>query len=211
MIWLWLACSTSITERVAGDLSVSLDEVWESCQEFADPDDVGACMLEALKARDQLVSAQCGRVVGRWRGQCVLQAAEAAHGSLSGRYRACKKDPDTVESCRFLLWQADVLAVLPGHPDHAHELMGIREVIKAHRLYAKKDNPDLQREIWAWFWGAWWEQMELHSPSGRDLNRCRAFASPIDVRLCQELAPAAFQWIDERVHPPDAPSVDSPQ
>jgi len=202
LIWLWLACSTSLTGWLAGDVNVPLETVWQSCQEFPDPDDIGACMLEALAARDQLVSAQCARVVGRWRGQCVLQASEAENGSLSSRYQTCRQDPNTAASCRFQLWQADVLALLPGHPDHAYELQGIREVIKAHRLHAKKDNSSIQEDIWAWFWGAWWEQMEQHSPSGRDPGRCNDFPLSIDARLCRELSPAAFKWIDGRLHPP---------
>jgi hypothetical protein len=131
----------------------------------------------------------------------VLQVGEREVGALSARYQRCKQSAGDGQNCRFQLWQADVLALQPGHPNHALELGGMRTVVQQHQLHGADENPAIGDEMWAWFWGAWWEQRGGQALLSGDLTSCDGFSSPIDSRLCKEWAPAALQWIDARVPP----------
>ena len=208
MLWLLLACSVSGPEKLAGDGEVPLDQAITACATLAEPDRAGSCMVTALEVRDTLTEATCARVPGRWRGLCVLQAMAATHGALKRRYQDCAAMPGDTRNCRFRLWQADVLALQPGHPDHAMELEGMREVVKRHRFHIAETHPGIGDDMWTHFWGAWWEQQHATKPIGRDLDKCQEFPSPIDVRLCRKWAPSAFQWLDSRL--PSAETVRAP-
>ncbi len=202
MLWLWLACTVSGPDKLAVDKSVPLQSAKVACMEHADPDLVGKCMVRALEARDQLNLGQCAAVTGRWRGLCILQVEKRDHGALGTRYSRCKDTSGDPRTCRFLLWQNDVMALQPGHPDHALELEGMRELVKQHKHHVGDINPLVDDEMWVWFWGAWWEQRQTQDDRGRALTRCNEFPSPIDVRLCREWSSAAFEWIASRIHPP---------
>jgi len=212
MIWLWLACSVAGPDGLAEDASVPLEQALSACGTHPDPDLAGKCMMNSLKARDLLETARCGVVTGRWRGLCVLEKGERSNGSLKGRYKKCAQSTTDERDCRFQLWQADVMALEPGHPDHALELEGMREVVKRHHFLASDTNPNISDDMWTWFWGAWWEQRESQQPTGRDPARCEGFLSPLDVRLCKKWAPEASEWSKTRVPasdgglmPPGAP------
>jgi len=208
MFWLLLACSVSAPDSKATDVSVPLNEAMTACASHADPDRSGKCMVTALQTRSMLTSAECARVTGRWRGLCVIEAMEAVHGPLKRRYQDCAAMPGDARNCRFRLWQADVLALQPGHPDHALELEGMREVVKRHRLYIAEFHPGIDDEMWTRFWGAWWEQRGATDTTIRNPETCEAFPSPIDIRLCKKWAPAAYEWLDKRL--PSAGTIRAP-
>jgi hypothetical protein len=199
MFWLLLACSASGPDKLALDPGVALDQAISACATHGDPDKAGICMVTALKSRQMLTVSECARVIGRWRGLCVLEAATAEHGPLERRYEQCAAMPGDTRNCRFRLWQADVLALQPGHPDHALELEGMRTVVKRHRHHIAQIHPNIDDEMWTRFWAAWWEQRDRAAPETRDLSACEAFRSPIDVRLCAKWAPSAFAWLDSRL------------
>lgn len=196
MFWLLLACSLSGPDKQATDPSVPLDQALVDCATHSDPDEAGRCAVTALEARDMLRTAECARVRGRWRGKCVLKASQAQHGALERRYEACGTGRSDARNCRFRLWQADVLALEPGHPDALLELEGMREVVKRHQHHIAQVHPGIGDEMWTRFWGAWWEQQG--GAKDRDLEGCSVFQTVIDVHFCKTWAPAAFQWLDAR-------------
>ena len=199
MFWLLLACSASGPDTMARDPNVAIEQAMSACAEHGDPDKAGKCMVDALEVRSTLRTSECVQVTGRWRGLCVLKAHEATLGPLKRRYEECAAMPGDTRNCRFRLWQADVLALQPGHPDHAPELEGMRAIVKRHRVHIGDTHPGIGDEMWTRFWAAWWEQRGANDATKRDVKACDDFPSPIDVRICNKWADPAFQWLDSRL------------
>jgi hypothetical protein len=201
MLWLLLACTGSGLTEQAVDLSVPLTEALSLCAGSSDIDEAGSCTVAALQARGQISQARCADIKGRWRGKCVLQASETAHGPLDRRYQDCGAERSDARQCRFRLWQADVLALQPGHPDAPLEVEGMRAVVSAHKRHGGEIHPGIGDEMWTRFWGAWWEQQGSASPT--DPTHCEAFQTVIDVHFCKTWAPAAATWLESHRQSPD--------
>ena len=198
MLWLLLACSLigSQDAEIPADLSVS--EAMTACAQRDGTDKIGKCTVDALKTRDALSLSACTAIQGRWRGRCVLQVNAATHGTLQSRYQDCAQRGGDARNCRLRLWQADVLALEPGHPDHLLELDGMRELVKRHRHHISDIHPGIDDEMWTRFWAAWWEQ-QGHGPQGAQAGtQCEAFTVPSDAALCTQWQAAAHAWLASR-------------
>jgi hypothetical protein len=198
MLWVLLACSLIGSQDADIPPDLSVDEALALCTQRDGTDKIGKCKVDALKARNALSLSACTAIQGRWRGRCVLQASAATHGPLDNRYQTCAQRGGDARNCRLRLWQADVLALEPGHPDHALQLDGMRELVKRHRHHISDVHPGIDDEMWTRFWAAWWEQQAQASADGHAPIGCDAFTTPTDGALCTQWQTPAQAWLQAR-------------